>query len=82
MLKLKPALEERVTEKVRSGSFSSADELIETTLDAYEQQERDRESIQRAIAEGQAQLDRGEYVSAEESRRRTRDIIDRYRPPE
>ena len=67
--------EQEIEEKVRSGGYQSADELIQEGLALIEA----REAFRRAVAEGQAELDRGEYVTREESRRRMAELADRYR---
>jgi Arc/MetJ-type ribon-helix-helix transcriptional regulator len=80
MLILKPATEERVVRKVRAGTFGSEDDVVRAGLDLLEALERDRSDVQRAVAEAQEQLDRGEFVSADESRRRTSALLDSLRP--
>jgi len=70
--------EEDVEARVRAGHYQSADEVIQEGLALIEA----REAFRQAVAAGEAELDRGEYVTAEESRRRVRAIIDRRRPTE
>ena len=76
MLKLKKATEQRVADKVRAGSFQSEDDVVRHGLDLIEAQE----AFRQAVAEGEAQLDRGEYVTAEQSQQRIRAVIERHRP--
>jgi Arc/MetJ-type ribon-helix-helix transcriptional regulator len=76
MLKLKKATEQRIASKVRAGSFQSEDDVVCQGLDLIEA----REAFRQAVAEGEAQLDRGEYVTAEQSRQRIRAVIERHRP--
>lgn len=75
MLKVKPATEKRVAEKVRTGAFESEDDVVREGLELIEA----REAFRQAVAEGQAELDRGEYVTRDESRRRMAELADRYR---
>jgi putative addiction module CopG family antidote len=84
MLKTKPATEERIAAQVRRGAFESADDVIAASLDLLEQQQGtiDRVALRAAIEEGEAARARGEFVSAEESRRSRQAIIERYRPKE
>jgi putative addiction module CopG family antidote len=77
-LNLSKEIEQEVEAKVRSGGYRSADEVIQEGLALIEA----REVFRQAVAEGEAELDRGEYVTAEESRRRVRAIIERHRPTE
>lgn len=77
-INLSKQTEEEVEAKVRSGIYRSADEVIQEGLALIEA----REAFRKAVAEGEAELDRREYVSAAESRRRVRAIIERHRPPE
>jgi antitoxin ParD1/3/4 len=68
-------LERRVEERVRSGLYTSASELIREALRLFFQFDEARrqqvEELNRRIAAGLAQLDRGEGVSADEARRET-----------
>lgn len=84
MLKTKPATEERIAAQVRRGAFKSEDDVIAASLDLLEQQQGtiDRAALRAAIEEGEAARARGEFVSAEESRRSRQAIIERYRPKE
>ncbi len=77
-LNLSKETEQEVEAKVRSGGYQSADEVILEGLALIEA----RAAFRQAVAAGEAQLDRGEYVTAEESRRRVRTIIERHRPTE
>jgi Arc/MetJ-type ribon-helix-helix transcriptional regulator len=84
MLKTKPATEERIAAQVRRGAFESEDDVIAASLDLLEQQQGtiDRVALRAAIEEGEAARARGEFVSAEESRRSRQAIIERHRPKE
>lgn len=84
MLKTKPATEERIAAQVRRGAFESEDDVIAASLDLLEQQQGtiDSAALRAAIEEGDAARARGEFVSAEESRRSRQAIIERYRPKE
>lgn len=78
MLKINKATEQRIADKVRDGAFRSDDEVVSRGLDLIEAQE----AFRRAVEEGEAQLDRGEFVTATQSRERIREIIERHRPRE
>jgi putative addiction module CopG family antidote len=74
-LQVTKEIEQEIEDKVRSGAYESADELIREGLALIEA----REAFRRAVAEGQAELDRGEYVIREDSRQRMAELADRYR---
>ncbi len=73
---LTPELEELVTEKVRSGRYNSASEVVREALRLLEEQDQLRalrlEETRKKIAEGLDALDRGEGIDGEE-------VIDRLR---
>lgn len=78
MLKLQKTTEQRVADKVRAGGFQSDDDVVREGLDLIEA----REAFRQAVAAGEAELDRGEYVTAEQSRQRIMAVIERHRPRE
>ena len=56
-LNLKPATEQLIRQKVSSGQYSTASDVVEAALDSLEQQEELKlypEDIRRLIAEGEA----------------------------
>ena len=60
---LTPQLEAMVREKVASGLYNNASEVIREALRIMEEHERlRREALKAALAIGQAQLDRGEGI--------------------
>jgi antitoxin ParD1/3/4 len=67
---LTPELEELVAEKVRSGRYTSASEVIREALRLFETQEQLREKrldeAKTKIARGIAQLDAGQSFTKEE----------------
>jgi antitoxin ParD1/3/4 len=67
-------LEHLIQRKVDSGDYASASEVVREALqllDAYDElQKRRVEDLGRKIDEGIAQLDRGEGIAGEDSRRR------------
>lgn len=82
---LTPELERRIAEKVESGLYTSASEVVRESLrllfDAEEQKEQRRERLRADIRIGLEQLDRGQGIPGKqvladltnrlESRRRT-----------
>lgn len=73
---LTPELERMVDEKVKTGLYSSASEVVREALRLLHQfdeaRQREIEELNRKIDLGLAQADRGEVLSGEESRRLTR----------
>lgn len=71
---LTPELEKRVTEKVASGLYTSASEVVREGLrllfEADELKARRLEQLNADIQHGLDQLDRGEGTAGEKSRRR------------
>jgi antitoxin ParD1/3/4 len=67
---LTPQLESFVSDKVSSGRFQSASEVVRAGLRMLEESEADRKAslqlMRRQIAEGVDQLDRGQVVDGEE----------------
>lgn len=72
---LKKETEERVREKVASGTFSSEDEVVRAGLELIE----DSEALQKAVAEGEAQIASGQVLTASESRARSQALLDKLR---
>ncbi len=71
---LTPELDRFVAEKVESGRYTSASEVVREALRLLQEHEQSRAaqlaSFNRELAVRLAALDRGEYVTAEESLRR------------
>ena len=69
-ISLPPELEKLINEKVQSGEYASANEVISESLRLLEEQEELRrikhEALRQEIAKGIEQLDRGEGIPAEE----------------
>jgi antitoxin ParD1/3/4 len=67
---LTPELEKIVAQKVASGRYSSASEVVREALRLFEERERLRElrleELRKQIAVGLEQLDRGEFVPGEQ----------------
>lgn len=78
---LTPELERLIDERVKSGRYTSASEVIREALrllDRFDEaQQRGLVELNQKIDEGLAQADRGELISGEESRRRTRAALSR-----
>lgn len=75
---LTPELEKLVDERVKSGRYTSASEVIREALrllDRFDEAQRlGLIELNRKIDEGLAQADRGETISGAESRCRTRSL--------
>jgi antitoxin ParD1/3/4 len=71
---LTPELEKLVTDKVQSGRYTSASEVIREALRLLEEQDELRQKrldeIKKKISRGIEQLDRGEGISGDELRAR------------
>ena len=71
---LTPELEKYVADKVASGRYTSASEVVREALRLLEREEKSRteqlEEFNRELQLRIDSLDRGEYVTAEESLRR------------
>jgi len=71
---LTPELDRFVAEKVESGRYTSASEVVREALRLLQEHEQSRAAqlaaFNRELAARLAALDRGEYVTAEESLRR------------
>lgn len=73
---LTPELERKVDEKINTGLYTSASELVREALRLFFQYEEVRqrqiEDLNRGIDQAMRELDRGEGLSPDESRRRLR----------
>jgi antitoxin ParD1/3/4 len=69
---LTPELEELIAQKVQSGRYTSASEVVREALRLLEEHDEIRqkrlEAMQREINEGLAQLDRGEGIPGDQVR--------------
>lgn len=69
---LTPELEQMVAEKVQSGRYTSASEVIREALRLLEEQDRLKQShlaeVRQKIDRGLKQLDEGRGISAQEAR--------------
>jgi antitoxin ParD1/3/4 len=73
---LTPELERLVAEKVQSGRYTSASEVIREALRLLEEQDRLKQTrlsaVRQKIARGLKQLDEGQGIRAEDARERLR----------
>jgi antitoxin ParD1/3/4 len=80
---IKPELERKIAEKVKSGQYASADDVVADALDLLDQVEeaerRWKAEINEEIEEGWAQAERGESIPADIAFARLRDRIGRWR---
>ena len=68
-------LRETVEEDVRAGEFADADEAIRTAILS----QHERIALRRSLVEAEAQIDRGEFFTPEQSRARTHSLAAKYR---
>ena len=55
-----------IDDKIQEGRFESTSEAVRAGLRLLEEDETKLEAIRNRLAEGQAQLDRGEFVDGEQ----------------
>ena len=55
-----------IDDKIQEGRFESTSEAVRAGLRLLEEDEAKLEAIRNRLAEGQAQLDRGEFVDGEQ----------------
>jgi antitoxin ParD1/3/4 len=76
---LTPELERQIEQRVASGNYTSASEVMREALRLFfrfdESSSREIDLLNQRIAEGLAQLDRGEAIPGDEARRVTRERI-------
>jgi Arc/MetJ-type ribon-helix-helix transcriptional regulator len=60
--------EKLLNEELTRGEFGSPEEVIEHALELLHSEDKWRDSVRNHIEEGWAQLERGELLTAEESR--------------
>jgi antitoxin ParD1/3/4 len=76
---LTPELERLIEQRVASGYYTSASEVMREALRLFfqfdESRSREIDLFNRKIADGLAQLDRGEAIPGDEARRLTKDRI-------
>ncbi|PYP83377.1 MAG: type II toxin-antitoxin system ParD family antitoxin [Candidatus Angelobacter sp. Gp1-AA117] len=79
---LTPELEQFVAEKVRSGRYASASEVVREALRLLEQQDEEHEQwlqyVLEKIDRGLAQAEAGEVMSLKEARKRIDRLRKRY----
>ena len=68
-------LRETVEEDVRAGEFTDADEAIRKAILS----QHERIALRRSLIEAEAQIDRGEFFTPEQSRARTHALANKYR---
>lgn len=82
---IKPEHERKIADKVKSGRYASADDVVAEALDVLDQVEKAERmwqaEIRDKIEEGWAQAERGEIVPADIAFARLRDRIDQRRHP-
>jgi antitoxin ParD1/3/4 len=73
---LTPELERQIEQRVASGDYTSASEVMREALRLFfkfdESRSREIDHMNQRIAEGLAQLDRGEAIPGDEARRLTK----------
>jgi antitoxin ParD1/3/4 len=68
---LRPETERRIEDRMKDGSYSSPDDVVQAALQLLEQRERrrqaDLEDVRQKIAVGIEQLDRGDGLDGEQA---------------
>lgn len=81
---LPPDLERQVADKLKSGQYGSASDLVRAALrqffSAEDEHRRDLARLDRMIAEGIESAERDPLLSGEESKQRLRERLDAARP--
>jgi antitoxin ParD1/3/4 len=76
---LTPELEQQIEQRVASGNYTSASEVMREALRLFfrfdESRSREIDLLNQRIAEGLSQLDRGEAIPGDEARRLTKERI-------
>jgi antitoxin ParD1/3/4 len=82
-ISLTPELERRISEKVDSGLYSTASEVVREALRRLFEADAERErligQLNAELQEGVDQLDQGRSVSSDEAYRRVSETIERRR---
>ena len=82
---LTPELERRISERVQSGLYTTASEVVREALrllfEADASRERIRAQFDAEIQVAIDELDRGEGIDLDEAHRRVTDVIDSHRRP-
>lgn len=87
-ISLTPELERRIAEKVDSGLYTTASEVVREALrllfsdEASRRQQRTKAWLDAEIHAGLDELDRGEWMEGDEAYRQVTETIDRARPAE
>jgi Arc/MetJ-type ribon-helix-helix transcriptional regulator len=68
-------LRETVEEDVRAGEFADVDEAIRKAIVS----QHERIALRRSLVEAEAQIERGEFFTPEQSRTRTHALAAKYR---
>ena len=80
---LTPEIQREIDERMASGLYTSSSELVREALRLFfsydNLRQRELVRLNEALTEGIAQLDRGEGITGDESRRRTRARLDAKR---
>jgi len=64
---LTPELEKLVNEKVESGKYKSASEVVKEGLRLLKEREDELEALRRDIREGFEDIERGDYIDVDDS---------------
>jgi Arc/MetJ-type ribon-helix-helix transcriptional regulator len=68
-------LREAIEQDVQAGDFADADEAIRKAILS----QHERIALRRSLVEAEAQIDRGEFFTPEQSRARTHALAAKYR---
>jgi Arc/MetJ-type ribon-helix-helix transcriptional regulator len=78
-IRLKPEVEKKLQERLNSGAYGSAEELVNAVLEQYMSDDFEPGELDKLLAVGEAQANRGQFVDGEEVFRRLKARSDERR---
>jgi Arc/MetJ-type ribon-helix-helix transcriptional regulator len=72
-IRLKPEIEKKLQERVKTGKFGSAEELVNAVLEQYVSDDFEPGELEKLLAVGEEQAARGQFVEGDEVFRRLKE---------